>query len=76
MMFFKVLFMEEYWNHAISKIICYLANLDKPKPGYIKSHDNILFGFGLSKLGSIAATNGYVIALNDSVFNKTIIQPK
>jgi hypothetical protein len=29
-----------------------LANLGKPKPEYIKSLDNILFGFGLSKLGS------------------------
>ena len=28
-----------------------LANLGKPKPEYIKSLDNILFGFGLSKLG-------------------------
>jgi len=28
-----------------------VANLGKPKPEYIKSLDNILFGFGLSKLG-------------------------
>ena len=28
-----------------------MANLDKPKPGYMKSLDNILFGFGLSRLG-------------------------
>jgi hypothetical protein len=31
--------------------------LYKPKPEYIKSLDNILFGFGLSKLGKISSSD-------------------
>ena len=33
-----------------------LINLGKPKPEYIKSLDNILFSFGLSKLGNTGNT--------------------
>jgi len=54
-----------------------LANLGKPKPGYIKHLDNILFGFGLSKLGIIKNHIGsFLFEKQERFINLVRIIPK